>query len=76
MVQRGTYPGELSFHARSISALSFSKQRLSLASGCRDGAVIVWSLRAVMVMGECQEALLSKKVFRVVVAWMVEHWSH
>ena len=41
----GTYPGELSFHARPISALSFSKQRRRLASGCRDGAVIVWSLQ-------------------------------
>lgn len=41
----GTYPGELSFHARPISALSFAKQRRRLASGCRDGAVIVWSLQ-------------------------------
>ena len=41
----GTYPGELSFHVRPISALSFAKQRRRLASGCRDGAVIVWSLQ-------------------------------
>ena len=41
----GTYPGELNFHKKPISALTFQKQKRRLASGCRDG-VIVWSLKA------------------------------
>ena len=42
----GTYPGELDFHVQPISALTFAKQHRRLASGGRDGAVIVWSLQS------------------------------
>ena len=41
----GTEPGELTFHIKPISALTFAKQRRRLASGGRDGGVIVWSLQ-------------------------------
>ena len=42
----GTTPGELTFHIKPISALTFAKNRRRLASGGRDGAVLVWSLQS------------------------------
>lgn len=41
----GTRPGVLEMHTRPVSALAFERRGLRLASGARDGAVIVWSLR-------------------------------
>ena len=41
----GTHPGVLEFHVQPITALSFAQQGRRLASGARDGAVIVWSLQ-------------------------------
>lgn len=40
-----TEPGVLDFHALSITTLTFAPRGLRLASGGRDGAVLVWSLR-------------------------------
>jgi len=40
----GTYPGVLEFHIKPITALSFAGNGMRLASGARDGAVIVWLL--------------------------------
>ena len=42
----GTHPGVLEFHVQPISTLSFAPQGKRLASGARDGAVIVWSLKS------------------------------
>ena len=42
----GTTPGELTFHIKPITALTFAKQRRRLASGGRDGAVVIWSLQS------------------------------
>lgn len=40
----GTTPGVLKLHVQPITKLSFSPRSRRLASGARDGAVIVWSL--------------------------------
>ncbi len=41
----GTEPGVLEFHNQPITALAFAPGAMRLASGGRDGAVVVWSLR-------------------------------
>ena len=42
----GTVPGQLALHAESISSLAFSNQGMLLASGARDGSVLVWFLKS------------------------------
>ena len=41
----GTRPGVLEFHVQPITTLSFAPGTMRLASGGRDGAVVVWSLQ-------------------------------
>ena len=41
----GTQPGELEGHIAAITSLSFTRQGRRLASGGRDGVVVVWDLR-------------------------------
>ena len=41
----GTRPGVLEFHQESITTLTFAPGVRRLASGARDGAVVVWSLQ-------------------------------
>ena len=41
----GTRPGVLEFHAQPITTLAFAPSAMLLASGGRDGAVVVWSLQ-------------------------------
>ena len=41
----GTTPGVLKFHAQPITTLSFTPGAMLLASGGRDGVVVVWSLQ-------------------------------
>ena len=41
----GTRPGALKFHVQPITTLAFAPGALRLASGGRDGVVVVWSLR-------------------------------
>ena len=41
----GTHPGFLDLHVQPITTLAFARRALRLASGGRDGAVVVWSLR-------------------------------
>ena len=41
----GTRPGVLEFHVQPITTLSFAPGAMRLASGGRDGVVVVWSLR-------------------------------
>ena len=40
-----TYPGVLRVHERPVSTLAFAYRGLRLASGGRDGTVVVWSLQ-------------------------------
>ncbi len=40
----GTRPGVLEFHVQPVTTLSFAPGAMRLASGGRDGAVVVWSL--------------------------------
>ena len=40
----GTTPGVLEFHKAPISSLAFSHHHRQLASGCREGGVVVWSV--------------------------------
>ncbi len=42
----GTRPGVLESHVQPITALSFAGNGFRLASGARDGAVVVWALQA------------------------------
>ena len=41
----GTQPGVLELHVQPVTTLAFARRALRLASGGRDGAVIVWLLR-------------------------------
>ena len=41
----GTRPGVLKFHAQPVTTLTFAPGMRRLASGGRDGAVVVWSLQ-------------------------------
>lgn len=41
----GTRPGVLKFHVQPITTLAFAPGAMRLASGGRDGAVVVWSLQ-------------------------------
>ncbi len=41
----GTRPGVLQFHVEPITTLAFAPGAMRLASGGRDGAVVVWSLQ-------------------------------
>ena len=41
----GTEPGMLTCHLRSVTALSFARRGNHLASGGRDGAVVVWAVK-------------------------------
>ena len=41
----GTKPGVLEFHIQPITTLAFAPGAMRLASGGRDGAVVVWSLQ-------------------------------
>ena len=41
----GTRPGVLEFHVQPVTTLAFAPGAMRLASGGRDGAVVVWSLQ-------------------------------
>ena len=41
----GTAPGTLEFHVQPVTTLAFAPGGMRLASGGRDGAVVVWSLQ-------------------------------
>lgn len=40
-----TEPGVLEFHVQPVTTLAFAPRAMRLASGGRDGAVVVWSVR-------------------------------
>lgn len=40
----GTEPGVLEHHVQTVTALAFARRGMRLASGSRDGVVVVWSL--------------------------------
>lgn len=41
----GTRPGVLDLHDKPVTVLTFARGSMELASGCREGAVYVWSLQ-------------------------------
>ena len=41
----GTRPGVLELHVQPVTTLAFARRAMRLASGSRDGAVVVWSLQ-------------------------------
>ena len=41
----GTRPGVLKLHVKAVTTLDFVPDRLRLASGARDGGVVVWEVR-------------------------------
>ena len=41
----GTRPGVLKLHVQPVTTLAFARRTMRLASGGRDGAVVVWSLQ-------------------------------
>ena len=40
----GTRPGVLEHHVQPVTTLAFARRGMRLASGARDGVVVVWSL--------------------------------
>ncbi|MEM6927448.1 MAG: hypothetical protein AAF602_10985, partial [Myxococcota bacterium] len=40
----GTSPGVLRLHVQPLTTLAFARRGMRLASGARDGAVVVWAL--------------------------------
>ena len=40
----GTRPGVLELHVQPVTTLAFARRAMRLASGARDGGIIVWSL--------------------------------
>ena len=40
----GTQPGVLDLHVQTVTTLAFARRGMRLASGARDGGVVVWSL--------------------------------
>jgi WD40 repeat protein len=42
----GTRPGVLNLHVQPVTSLAFAHRGMRLASGARDGAVVVWALRS------------------------------
>jgi len=63
----GSRPGVLELHVQPITTLSFALRGLRLASGARDGAVIVWALQADGEGRPVGAALVGDAVVRV--AW-------
>ena len=59
----GTQPGELEGHIAPITSLSFTRQGRRLASGGRDGVVVVWDVRKDGV-GVPVELLLLRTLFQ------------
>ena len=41
----GTQPGVLELHVQPVTTLAFARRTMRLASGGRDGGVVVWSLQ-------------------------------
>ena len=41
----GTRPGVLELHVQPITTMAFARRGMRLASGARDGGVVVWSLQ-------------------------------
>ena len=42
----GTRPGSLELHNQPVSALTFAPKKMRLASGGRDGSVVVWEVKS------------------------------
>lgn len=58
----GTRPGVLELHVEPVTTLAFARRALRLASGGRDGAVVVWSMRKNGEGGAVGAALLEDVV--------------
>lgn len=42
----GTQPGVLDLHVQPVTTVAFARRGMQLASGARDGAVVVWALHS------------------------------
>ena len=58
----GTRPGELAAHMQPVTALSFAGRGRQLASGGRDGGVVVWSLQSNGHGGPVGAAFVGQKI--------------
>ena len=58
----GTRPEVLDFHTKPITKLTFARHSMRLASGSRDGSVIIWSVKSNDESGIVGAALLSENV--------------
>ena len=63
----GTSPGHLELHTKPISSLAFAPRGSRLASGARDGSVVLWSLKGNGEGGPIGAALMTDRVSAV--AW-------
>jgi len=61
----GTSPGALELHAERITTLAFASRGMRLASGGREGAVVVWSLQANGEGGPVGAAVMADAVSEV-----------
>ncbi len=55
----GTRPGVLELHVQPVTTLAFARRAMRLASGGRDGAVVVWSLQRDGEGGPIGEAVVA-----------------
>ena len=55
----GTRPGVLELHVEPVTTLAFARRALRLASGGRDGGVVVWSLKKDAAGGAVGAALVA-----------------
>ena len=63
----GTRPGQLELHSKPISSLCFAPKGYRLASGAKDGTVIIWDLNSDGEGNPVGAAMITDKVSNV--AW-------
>ena len=62
----GTHPGVLELHVEPITSLAFARQGSRLASGARDGAVAIWSLKSNGEGGIVGAGLVGKGISKLI----------
>ncbi len=61
----GTTPLSLKLHTRPITSLAFANRGMNLASGSRDGTVVLWDLKSVNEESELSETNVSDSVSKL-----------
>ena len=61
----GTSPLSLKLHTKPITSLAFANRGMSLASGSRDGTVVLWNLKSDSEESELSETNVSDSVSKL-----------